>query len=92
VALKTAPGKSSELETACPPSTNRERPQATLVFIVSQGDDTDVDFVLNKDQCAELAVYLQQAGAALLEPLGRKPDQISLVAMRKQRKRGGPTP
>jgi hypothetical protein len=38
-------------------------------------------FVLDKDQVAELAAYLRMSLPRLLEPRGRKPNQISLVAI-----------
>ena len=54
--------------------------QRALGFIVSRGK-ARVDFVLDTDQVAELAAYLQIALPGLLKPLGRKPDQISLAAL-----------
>jgi hypothetical protein len=57
-----------------------------LGFIVSRGK-ARVDFVLDTDQVAELAAYLQIALPGLLKPLGRKPDQISLAALVPQPKR-----
>jgi hypothetical protein len=39
------------------------------------------DFVLDRDQVAELAAFMQLQLARLRKPLGRKPDQISFVAM-----------
>lgn len=55
-----------------------------LGFVVARrGGGVLADFVLNKDQVNELAVYLGLAERGLLKPLGKKPQQISLVAMTK---------
>jgi hypothetical protein len=56
--------------------TNSER---ALGFIVTSGK-RHVDFVLDRDQVAELAAFLHIALSRLRSPLGRKPDQLSLVA------------
>jgi hypothetical protein len=53
-----------------------------LGFIVSWGPKNEnwIDFVLDKDQVAELAAYLKHC-PPLLKPLGRKRNQMSLAAM-----------
>jgi hypothetical protein len=55
-----------------------------LGFIVTRGD-TSMDFVLDRDQVAELAAYLQHYCPALLKPLGRKQNQLSLVALHRSK-------
>jgi hypothetical protein len=67
-------------------SIGRTDSKRALGFIVSRGK-ARVDFVLDTDQVAELAAYLQIALPGLLKPLGRKPDQISLAALVPQPKR-----
>jgi hypothetical protein len=58
-----------------------------LGFVVSRGD-TSLDFVLNKDQVAELAAFLTHCVlGGLRQPLGRKPNQMSLVAMHSPKRR-----
>jgi len=63
-------------------SIGRTDSKRALGFIVRRkhGDEA-IDFVLDKDQVAELAAYLRMSLPRLLEPRGRKPNQISLVAM-----------
>ena len=51
-------------------------------FITNRGGET-MEFVLDKDQVAELAAFLSLSLPRLLKPLGRKKDQASLVAMAK---------
>ena len=53
-------------------------------FLISGGDQM-MSFVLNKDQVAELAAYLNGFLPGLLEPRGRKPQQMSLVPARQHR-------
>ena len=64
-------------------SIGRTDSKRALGFVVSRGE-MKMDFVLNRDQVAELAAYLQLQIPRLLKPLGRKPSQISLVAMKRQ--------
>lgn len=64
-------------------SIGRTDSKRALGFIVTNGDQ-QVDFVLNRDQVAELAAYLDLFGPGLRKPLGRKPDQISWVAVSKK--------
>jgi hypothetical protein len=63
--------------------TNSER---ALGFVVTR-DGASLDFVLDKDQVAELAAYLQMMHPRLLKPLGRKPQQISLAATQRHVRR-----
>jgi hypothetical protein len=60
-------------------SIGRTNSKRALGFIVTRGK-VSIDFVLNKDQVAELAAYCRVSLPGLLKPTGRKPDQISLVA------------
>ena len=50
-----------------------------LGFIVTQGDQS-LDFVLDKDQVIELAIFLHMQRGRLREPLGRKKNQLSWKA------------
>jgi hypothetical protein len=50
-----------------------------LGFVVKRGN-SQADFVLDKDQVAELAAYLQHRAPPLRKPLGRRRDQMSLAA------------
>jgi hypothetical protein len=62
-------------------SIGRTDSKRALGFIVSRGD-TQLDFVLNRDQVLELAMYLDAMYPALRAPRGRKPPhQLSLVDM-----------
>jgi hypothetical protein len=61
-------------------SIGRTDSERALGFIVTRGK-TCLDFVLDRDQVDELAAYLQIARAGLRKPLGRKPEQLSFVAM-----------
>jgi hypothetical protein len=49
-----------------------------LGFVVTVGK-SELDFTLDKDQVAELAAFLQIKLSGLRKPIGRKPDQISLM-------------
>jgi hypothetical protein len=62
-------------------SIGRTDSKRALGFAVHRGGANVVDFVLDKDQVAELAAYLRVMQAALLKPLGRKRDQMSFAAM-----------
>jgi hypothetical protein len=62
-------------------SIGRTDSKRALGFAVHRGGANVVDFVLDKDQVAELAAYLRVMQPALLKPLGRKQDQMSLAAM-----------
>jgi hypothetical protein len=64
-------------------SIGRTDSERAMGFTVTRGDTT-MDFVLNKDQVAELAAYLELQLARLLPPRGRKPEQISFAASVKQ--------
>lgn len=60
-------------------SIGRTNSKRGLGFIVSSGKKK-IDFVLDRDQVAELAAYLQHhALPGLRAPLGRKQEQISLA-------------
>jgi hypothetical protein len=61
-------------------SIGRTDSERALGFVATRGK-TRLDFVLNRDQVDELAAYLQIMRGRLLKPLGRKPDQISLIAL-----------
>jgi hypothetical protein len=62
-------------------SIGRTNSKRALGFVVSSGD-TRTDFVLDRDQVAELAAFLQHCALPrLLKPRGPKPDQMSLVAL-----------
>ena len=65
-------------------SIGRTNSKRALGFIVNRGD-TSMDFVLDRDQVAELAAYLQHYCPALLKPLGRKQNQLSLVALHRSK-------
>jgi hypothetical protein len=61
-------------------SIGRTDSKRALGFVVTSGK-VQVDFVLDRDQVAELAAYLQHFTLPrLLKPLGRRPQQISFVA------------
>jgi hypothetical protein len=62
-------------------SVGRTDSERAIGFRVMKGETHVVDFVLNRDQVDELATYLQGSLGRLRKPLGRKPHQISLVAM-----------
>jgi hypothetical protein len=51
-----------------------------LGFLVTNGKK-EMDFVLDRDQVAELAAFLHCALGQLRKPLGRKPKQMSLAAL-----------
>jgi hypothetical protein len=57
-------------------SIGRTDSKRALGFVIRQDDDA-MDFVLNKDQCTELAAYLSLYAPGLREPLGRKQEQHS---------------
>jgi hypothetical protein len=61
-------------------SIGRTNSKRALGFVVTRGD-TSMDFVLDRDQVAELASYLQYAVPNLLKPLGRKQNQISFATL-----------
>jgi hypothetical protein len=61
-------------------SIGRTNSKRALGFVVTRGE-VSLDFVLNQDQVIELAGYLRMMAPALLKPQGRKPEQISFVAM-----------
>ena len=67
-------------------SIGRTDSRRALGFVVSRGD-TSMDFVLDRDQVAELAAYLQHCRPPLLKPLGRKHDQLSLVPLHREKAR-----
>jgi hypothetical protein len=57
-----------------------------LGFMVTIGKGKPVDFTLDRDQVAELAAFLRHCALPILrKPLGRKPEQMSLVKSPKQR-------
>ena len=62
-------------------SVGRTDSKRALGFIVRNGQGNLADFVLDRDQVAELAAYLQMSLGRLRKPLGRKRNQISLVAL-----------
>jgi hypothetical protein len=62
-------------------SIGRTNSKRALGFLVSKGDETVIDFVLDRDQVAELAGFLQLALPRLRKPLGRKQPQMSLAAL-----------
>jgi len=62
-------------------SVGRTDSKRALGFVVRRGE-ASLDFVLDKDQVAELATYLKHVALKLLRsPLGRKQGGLSLVAM-----------
>jgi hypothetical protein len=61
-------------------SIGRTDSKRALGFIVTSGK-SKVDFVLDRDQVAELAAFLRNSLSGLRKPLGRKRNQASLVAM-----------
>jgi hypothetical protein len=62
-------------------SIGRTDSERALGFVVTdEKRKVEIDFVLNRDQVAELAAFLKVALGGLRKPLGRKPQQISLVA------------
>jgi hypothetical protein len=67
-------------------SIGRTNSKRALGFIVTSGK-RHVDFVLDRDQVGELAAFLQLALSRLCSPLGRKPDQLSLVAANSPKRR-----
>jgi hypothetical protein len=66
-------------------SIGRTDSKRALGFVVKKhGKKQFVDFVLDKDQVAELAAYLQCMLPVLRKPLGRKRDEgLSLVGILK---------
>ena len=60
-------------------SIGRTKSERALGFIVTNKEKT-VDFILDRDQVAELAAFLQLASGRLKKPVGRI-HQISLVPM-----------
>jgi hypothetical protein len=72
-------GCDARVEASARVSIGRTDSKRALGFVVSR-DETRIDFVLDKDQVAELAAYLKHC-PPLLKPLGRKRDQMSLAAM-----------
>ena len=63
-------------------SIGRTNSKRALGFVVSR-DKTHIDFVLDKDQVAELAAYLQLQLNRLQAPRGRKREQLSLISRTK---------
>jgi hypothetical protein len=61
-------------------SIGRTDSKRALGFVVTSGNKK-VDFVLDRDQVAELAAFLRLALPGLRKPPGRKPPQVSLVAL-----------
>src|SRR5262249_4373677 len=62
-------------------SIGRTDSKRALGFVVSRGQ-TQIDFVLDKDQVAELTAYLKYCALGRLrKPLGRKRQQMSLTAL-----------
>jgi hypothetical protein len=72
-------GCDARVEASARVSIGRTDSKRALGFVVSRGE-TRIDFVLDKDQVAELAAYLKHC-PALLKPLGPKRNQMSLAAM-----------
>jgi hypothetical protein len=71
-------------------SIGRTNSQRALGFLVTVGRRREiiVDFVLDRDQVADLATYLQLQRGRLRKPLGRKPKhQMSLAATLKVNQR-----
>jgi hypothetical protein len=63
-------------------SIGRTDSKRALGFQIFKGKKMVADFVLNRDQVAELATYLQHCALGRLrKPLGRKKTQVSLVAL-----------
>jgi hypothetical protein len=60
-------------------SIGRTDSKRALGFVVRENGEAKVDFVLNRDQVAELAAYLQTTPGRLKRPLGRKRNQLSLI-------------
>jgi hypothetical protein len=69
----------ARVEASARVSIGRTDSKRALGFVVSRGE-TRIDFVLDKDQVAELAAYLKHC-PPLLKPLGPKRNQRSLAAM-----------
>jgi hypothetical protein len=68
-------------------SIGRTDSKRALGFIVTNGKNK-VDFVLDRDQVAELAAFLQQCALPrLLKPLGPKRSQTSLAALNSPKRR-----
>jgi hypothetical protein len=66
-------------------SIGRTNSKRAAGFFVSRGE-TSIDFVLDRDQVAELVAFLQNCMLPrLLKPLGRKQDQISIATMTKRK-------
>ena len=59
-------------------SIGRTGSKRALGFMITNGKK-QMDFVLDKDQCAELAAFLQISLPRLRKPLGPKPVQMSLA-------------
>jgi hypothetical protein len=68
-------------------SIGRTDSKRALGFVVTSGK-AQVDFVLDRDQVAELAAFLQQCALPrLLKPLGPKRSQMSLAALNSPKRR-----
>jgi hypothetical protein len=65
-------------------SVGRTDSERALGFRILAGDDVVADFVLDRDQVAELAAFMQLQLRRLKAPLGRKRQQISFAAMLKK--------
>jgi hypothetical protein len=68
-------------------SIGRTDSKRALGFVVTNGEK-QIDFVLDRDQVAELAAYIRFAAlGGLRKPLGRKPNQMSLVSLNSPKRR-----
>jgi hypothetical protein len=65
-------------------SIGRTNSKRALGFRVMTNDKHLIDFVLDRDQVAELTAFLGGAKAGLSKPLGRKPPGMSFVISPKQ--------
>jgi hypothetical protein len=69
-------------------SIGRTNSKRGLGFVVTNGKRAVVDFVLDRDQVAELAAYLQHCALpGLRKPLGRKQAQVRLASMNSSKHR-----
>jgi len=62
-------------------SIGRTDSERALGFYVISDKQLKADFVLDRDQCTELAAYLELMTPGLRKPQGRKPPQLSMVPM-----------